>query len=166
MQCLASLIDNDPVADVGIFMEDLCIGVKDHKKLTNPFDKNGFFECLDGQSIEKVCPGKRAFNPILEKCLSDIKSRYSSEARAKRRQMSSIASKYHLLPKSLQTVSTKKSVKVVKKTTSKKPVRFVRGMYSLCQCMRRLNHGNEIFQILKRFDRLKMKTKMKDAKDR
>lgn len=116
VQCLASL--DNPVSDSGIFMEDLCIGIENHKKLTNPFDKNGFFECYKGESLEKVCPGKRTFNPALQRCMPNTKSRTTSKARP--RQPSSLASKYRLLPKSLLKVSSTS-------TTTKKPRRFIRG---------------------------------------
>lgn len=128
VQCLTTL--ENPTAETGIFMEDLCHAMQNHKKLVNPFDKHGYFECINGESIEKNCPGKKTFNPTLQRCMSDTKpsltSKLTTKDKVKKRQPSVLAAKYHLLPKSLSLAPSK--------TVTKKPKRFIRGLCFVCVC--------------------------------
>lgn len=124
VQCLTSL--DDPIAESGIFMEDLCKDVKNHRKLPNPFDKHGFFECFNGESIEKVCPGKKNFDPTLKRCVSMSEKKAptppktSLKDKLKKRQPSPLAAKFRLVPKAMLRDTRK---------TTKKPRRFVRGLF-------------------------------------
>ena len=49
-------------------MEDLCIEEPNFKKLPNPFDEHGYFQCYKGETLEKVCPGKQIFNETTQRC--------------------------------------------------------------------------------------------------
>lgn len=107
-------------------MEDLCKDVKNHRKLPNPFDKHGFFECFNGESIEKVCPGKKNFDPTLKRCVATSEKKAPSPPKTslkdklKKRQPSPLAAKFRLVPRAMLRDTRK---------TTKKPRRFVRGLF-------------------------------------
>ncbi|XP_063703940.1 peritrophin-48-like [Culicoides brevitarsis] len=137
VQCLANL--DNPTADSGIFMEDLCLNVKNHVKLANPFDKLGYFECVNGETIEKVCPGKREFNLKLQRCGSkgtSVKptSKLTLKEKLKMRKQSTLASKY-------QSIKAKPAIKNFSAVTVK-PKRFIREVRNseeLTQCVNQDN---------------------------
>uniref|UniRef100_A0A336LZT4 CSON009194 protein n=1 Tax=Culicoides sonorensis TaxID=179676 RepID=A0A336LZT4_CULSO len=129
-QCIASI--DDPVADSGIFMEDVCRDIENNVKLNNPFDKRSFFECIDGESIERVCPGKRSFDARQQKCVQDPKSRLTTRPRPSprigvrphsRENAKLIASRLRVKPKPLNSYLKDPVIE-------KKLSRFVREIHS------------------------------------
>jgi len=107
--CLGNFED---IEDDGlVFIEDICRGETNFKKLPSPFDEHGYFECFKGETTEKLCPGKQLFNKTTGKCITIRKN----------------------VPKNIKKV-IKPVIKPVKiiykpKKTTPRPIRMVRDTH-------------------------------------